>query len=725
MMKSYLCLVKQRLINSKYLHPILGVLFILWSNMIFTQEEAIIQYCQDNRFNPVGFNETLKNVRVSSASMRVLSAYEKSLNGNYLGFSDDVLALKSVNSKYLSHPFIQHLYQLQRCELQLHLGDFATAKVGIRNVVESARSRRENQWVSQAYRLLSNVYLHENNKDSAVVANYKAIMFAKRSNSKLEIALCLHQSAITHAQFSNIQEAVTQELLALQVVEKLSNQYYECVFNRFIAELSLDAGNLREAENYLRKCQLKSGRISSKRLKLENDILRARIEIRKGFPNEVLVFLPTSVKGLEQLKDYTSLGEAWMVLGESYNAAGQIQQSLDAFNTALTYFDNSGEQEKMAGVYHQIGLVFLSKKDLVKAEKNILKSIFIRNEIKERTRINESYFALSNVYAAQGKKQLAYDYLRRHNDFLRRNYFSLDSKKIEDLTQTNSREERERLIETQEEKLQKELKEKEILKLQSDRQLLGISIVIAIFFLSAVSVFFIIRQRNTLQEQRESEMSQTLLRSQMNPHFIFNALSVIQSYIYENTPEKTSKFLVNFSRLIRLILENSPKEFITIDIEKEILSKYLTTQKLRFEDRFNFVIDINEELLFKRALIPPMITQPFIENSIEHGQLHTIERGIIEIQMKEHSGMLYIEITDNGVGRTKSGRIKKNKTHKSMAIDITRERIEILNKKYKGKGSLTIEDLDKKNKTGTRVIICLPIIYENTTFEAYEKGTNN
>jgi LytS/YehU family sensor histidine kinase len=211
----------------------------------------------------------------------------------------------------------------------------------------------------------------------------------------------------------------------------------------------------------------------------------------------------------------------------------------------------------------------------------------------------------------------------------------------------------------------------------------------------------------------------------MNPHFIFNALAVIQSYIYENTPEKTSKFLVNFSRLIRLILENSPKEFITIDIEKEILSKYLTTQKLRFEDRFNFNIEIDEELLFRRALIPPMITQPFIENSIEHGQLHTIEHGMIEITMKERFGMLEVVITDNGVGRTKAGKIKKNKSHKSMALDITRERIEIMNKKYKGKGSLTIEDLDVKQKTGTRVIICLPIIYENTKFGSYEKSTDN
>ena len=405
MLKSYLCLVNQSLASSKHILRFLGVIFLLWSSAIFAQENELIRYCQENRFNPVGFSESLSKNKPSTASLRVLTAYEKSLNGNYLGFTQDVLALKKVKVSTLKNPFILHLYRLQQCELQLHLGEFTAAKEGLSRVVESARKQRQNQWVSQAYRLLSNVYLHENKKDSADASNYKAIEFAKRSNSKLELALCLHQSAITHAQFSNIQEAVTQALLALQVVEKLNNNYYECIFNRFIAELSLDAGNLREAENYLRKCQLKSGRISSTRLKLENDILRARIEIRKGFPKEVLMFFPTSVKGLERLKDYSSLGETWMVLGETYNAAGQTKQSLDAFNTSLTYFDQSGEPEKMASVYHKVGLVYLSKRDLANAEKNILKSILIRNDIKERTRIYESYFALSNVYAAQGKKQ--------------------------------------------------------------------------------------------------------------------------------------------------------------------------------------------------------------------------------------------------------------------------------------------------------------------------------
>jgi sensor histidine kinase YesM len=160
-------------------------------------------------------------------------------------------------------------------------------------------------------------------------------------------------------------------------------------------------------------------------------------------------------------------------------------------------------------------------------------------------------------------------------------------------------------------------------------------------------------------------------------------MSVIQSYIYENDPEKSSQFLVNFSRLMRLILENSPKEFIPIELEREILDKYLTAQKMRFEHRFDFELIISDDLLFKKAMVSPMITQPFIENAIEHGQLHNVKGGEIGVFMHAQDEQLIIEIQDNGIGRQKSGNTKKLRTHKSMAIDITRERIAILNKKSK------------------------------------------
>jgi len=316
----------------------------------FAQEAELIRFCEENRFNPTEFSQKLTGKKANTPTMRILKVYEKSLNGNYKGFIHDASMLHSIKNQSINNAFILHLKQLEECEYSLLNGEFYAAKKGLEQAVSFARKKHENQWVSQAYRLYSKVYLYENKKDSADLFINRAIEFAKRSTNELELALCLHQSALNHAQFSNIQEAVTQELLALQVVEKLNNTYYECIFNRFIAELSLDAGNLREAENYLRKSQLKSRRISSKRLKLENDILRARIEIRKGYPNEVLAFLPSSVKGLEQLKDYISLGEAWMVLGETYNASGQVNKSLEAFNTSLTYFEQSRQPEKMASV---------------------------------------------------------------------------------------------------------------------------------------------------------------------------------------------------------------------------------------------------------------------------------------------------------------------------------------------------------------------------------------
>ena len=115
-------------------------------------------------------------------------------------------------------------------------------------------------------------------------------------------------------------------------------------------------------------------------------------------------------------------------------------------------------------------------------------------------------------------------------------------------------------------------------------------------------------------------------------------------------------------------------------------------------------------------MVPPMITQPFIENAIEHGQLHTVKGGEIIVEMKEASGKLEITISDNGVGRKKSAQTKKIRTHKSMAIDITQERIKILNKKYKFNGSLTFSDLDERKESGTLVKIVLPLKFDTENF---------
>lgn len=679
-----------------------------------------------NTGNPVLYSQITQKLgkQEANSELQIYVLYGYWLNQNYEQFLAEgrVLEEGKINP---SDPHLVHLKNIIQTTYYRIKGQIPLAKKYGYKALDYAKKSNNPLWNAQGLRTMAEVYASAQAQDSAFYFADKAIQYAKRTAMDIETAQCFFVAAKIKQCFSRTEEAVSQTLLALGIADKSENSYYSSLYNHYIAEISLTVGNLREAETYVRKSDAKAIQNNYQNLLLENELMKAQMHVKKRQITEALAYFPKTLNRLQALGMLQQVAKGWVILGDAYRAKADYIQAIDAYQKGMVGYEALHASDDIAEVIHKMGEVYFQKNDLLIAENMILQSIALREKVGEKHRVFESYFILSKIYELKGQNNEAYQYLKRYNDYSRTNSTSIFSKKIEDLTQTNSREERERLINSQEEKLQKELKEKEILQLQSDRQLMGIVIVLVVFILSAIIVFFIVRQRNIAQEQKETEMAQTLLRSQMNPHFIFNALAVIQSYIYESTPEKTSKFLVNFSRLIRLILENSPKEFITIDIEKEILTKYLTTQKLRFEDRFDFTLEIEEQLLFLRALIPPMITQPFIENSLEHGQLHTIYKGMIAIHIKENKGMLEIQITDNGVGRTKASKIKKNRTHKSMAMDITRERIEILNKKYKGKGSLSVEDLNEKEKTGTRVIICLPMIYENTKFENDEKSINN
>lgn len=699
-------------------------IFPFWNNNYFGQN-APTTYLISDDFSPDGLDKKLNSFSLTGDERRLLKAYSHRLKGQLKLFLLLMDSLNAPSETFTSSPLFTCFYHLQKSYYFEDKGQLNLAKREAKKGLSIADKQERKAWEGLAYSRLGRIYGKQNNKDSSFYYHKKSIEFVKRSKGKLLLALCLHEFAKSNNRFLQIEQAVNQELLALELVQKIKNDHFTSVFYQFIATLSLSAGNLREAEHYLLKSNQKNNRRLNQLITLENELINFRLLLKKALPVEVVVHIPKILRLLEKYRVDAALGEAWLIYGQALSSVNKSDSAMQAFSNALRFFEEQISPYNMAEVYLLIGLDFAQRNRLMEAEQSFKRSINIYANLNDYRGLNENYYALSQIYLRMGNTKLAYSYLKNYTEFLKKTTFSVDSKAIEELTQSNSREERERLIDTQEEELSKELKEKEILQLQSDRQLLGIVIVVVVFFLSGLTLFFINRQRNTLQEQRETEMAQTLLRSQMNPHFIFNALAVIQSYIYENTPEKTSNFLVDFSKLIRLILENSPKEFITIDIEKEILTKYLTTQKLRFEDRFNFELTIDENLISKRAMIPPMITQPFVENSIEHGQLHTVANGTIHIAMHERDGMLEIVVSDNGVGRSKASKIKKKTNHKSMALNITRERIQILNKKYKGKGNLEIYDFDEKTKTGTKAIICLPLIYENIIFEGNEKNPNH
>ncbi|MCB9231945.1 MAG: histidine kinase [Bacteroidia bacterium] len=207
--------------------------------------------------------------------------------------------------------------------------------------------------------------------------------------------------------------------------------------------------------------------------------------------------------------------------------------------------------------------------------------------------------------------------------------------------------------------------------------------------------------------QKTAESEQKALRAQMTPHFIFNSLNSIQQLISDENRVEALRFTSKFSRLMRRIMENSRHKFITLSEEIETLRLYLEIESLRFEQKFNFEIGLSPEIDAEDIEIPPMIIQPYVENSIWHGLLHKDGGGLISIQLKLEGDFLICYIEDNGIGRKASGDLKSkhDQKHASVGMALTLERLELLGSAGNLKSSVQVVDLHHPDGSpaGTRV----------------------
>jgi uncharacterized membrane-anchored protein YhcB (DUF1043 family) len=214
----------------------------------------------------------------------------------------------------------------------------------------------------------------------------------------------------------------------------------------------------------------------------------------------------------------------------------------------------------------------------------------------------------------------------------------------------------------------------------------------------------------------ESQM--TALRSQMNPHFIFNSINSIQNYILKENTQQAYDYLAKFSKLIRMVLGNSKENMLTLEQELSTLTLYVDLEQLRFDNAFHFTIFIDKKVEPRNFMLPGMLLQPFIENAIWHGimPLKGKRQGEISIKVTADSDSMFISIEDNGVGREQSAAFNKNSTHKSIGMHLCENRLSILNSNTNNKKySFIVEDLYdiKKMPAGTKVTITTPIIVQD------------
>jgi tetratricopeptide (TPR) repeat protein len=327
----------------------------------------------------------------------------------------------------------------------------------------------------------------------------------------------------------------------------------------------------------------------------------------------------------------------------------------------------------------------------------------------------DGYKVLSSVYDSRGQTDSAYFYYRSYiaakesltNDQTKGKFAAYNyEQKIELLNN-------EKLINRQQLKIQEQQLKNETLF----RNILA-AIVLTVLLVSFLLIrnIFLKRRNEKLKSeniQRElqnktAEMEMQALRAQINPHFIFNCLNSINRFIMKNESQAASDYLTQFSRLIRLVLNNSKKAWIPLEDEIEMLSLYMDMEKLRFKDAFNYLLRCDKNADLSCIFIPPLLLQPFVENAIWHGLMHKKGIGLVTISFELNKDILYCTVTDNGIGRSRAEAIgsKSSKIHKSMGIQITRERLELINGQPEDKKvAFHIEDLfdSKGQPSGTRV----------------------
>jgi len=241
----------------------------------------------------------------------------------------------------------------------------------------------------------------------------------------------------------------------------------------------------------------------------------------------------------------------------------------------------------------------------------------------------------------------------------------------------------------------------------------------AIALVTLVALLFIIylvqryEKRKTELNRKLSELKLQALRAQMNPHFIFNTINSIQYFISCNDQKSAFLYLSKFSKLMRQTLENSEKSTLPLHSEIEMLRLYLDLQRLRFENKFDYSIEVDPEIDVHNCEIPSMLIQPYIENAINHGISHKESKGHLQVELTRNGEKLICTVKDDGIGINEGLRLRQTRQqdHTSSGMRLTRERLDIINSGKRNNVSVSVDDLGEENNgcSGTRVTIHIPM----------------
>jgi two-component system, LytTR family, sensor kinase len=406
-------------------------------------------------------------------------------------------------------------------------------------------------------------------------------------------------------------------------------------------------------------------------------------------------------------KDTSFTGLALANLGWNFYLENRYDSAIFYYNQSLSYSIPGKAYSTSANSFGNLGTIYRDLDNTKKSVDYYLKSIKLAKIANDEYSLSWVYNDMSQMYLREGDTANAYlSYV---------NYKKYSDKYLKNSNTQGLADARIRF------EAESHRKEVELLSLKLHNQRMTIYGYTALFIL-CLFIGILVYNRSRINSKRRiiemnhkiSELTQANLRQQMNPHFIFNTLNSIQYYMYQHDKLATNNYLTKFSSLIRKVLENSQHTSIPIRDEIDALNLYLELEITRFKGKFDYKINIDEEIdpiLYK---IPTMLIQPYVENSICHGLIPADNKGLIIINLKLESNYISCIIEDNGIGR-KAAMEKKSinrNNHNSLGTQIANSRLDLVNTLYGTSLKTIYTDLHDEdgNPTGTKVEIHIPIL---------------
>lgn len=474
------------------------------------------------------------------------------------------------------------------------------------------------------------------------------------------------------------------------------------------SEVYYQQGKYIEAQNVLKEIAIDRKRNESVETQVQNQQAKIDAQLNPTPQSSSGIFSNSLNKlksgGAVSPETNNSLQQTKEEIANTYRSRQQYDDEIQLRKSSIEYNQQTENFDEVTKDKVEIAKTLEAKGETQEAIREMEEAAKLAESINNPKEKANALLSLANLYEKNGKAPQALKAYKKYSESVSELQKQYEAKQTLRDSIINKQSNIEQLssdvsIGKQEESLQ------EATVFRQQLIIAGLLIIIAIIGVASYFMY-----RNAQAKQRANQLlALKSLRSQMNPHFIFNALNSVNHFIAQQDERTANKFLSDFSLLMRLVLENSEQDFIALNKEQELLELYLKLEHYRFRDKFDYEFTVDPTISTEAIDLPPMLIQPYIENAVWHGLRYKESAGRLSISITKNQQEVEVKIADNGIGRKKSLELKtpNQRKHQSTGLKNINERLMIINKVYRSNYRVVIDDLPEG--TGTIVRIYLPL----------------